>query len=110
MKKGLILIALAASTNVISTGCFRQEMETIVVSVPQMGSKTCSQFLSKKLGPFEGIQRVQPNIEKRTVSVTYNSTKLARMNVKHLISEVGFQADDVAPDADAQAKLPAECR
>ena len=52
----------------------------------------------------------QPDIEKRTMSVTYNSEKLGIKNVEHLIAGVGFDANSVPAKEDAKKNLPSACR
>ena len=62
------------------------------------------------LSRIEGIVSAEPDLEKHTMSVTYNSTKLSIKNVEFLIAGVGFDANDEKGKPEAKAALPAGCR
>lgn len=94
----------------LTCGCFRQDVRTLVVKVPQMKSADCSKILQGALSRIEGIVSAEPDLEKRTMSITFNSTKLSIKNVEFLIAGVGFDANDEQGKPEAKAGLPAGCR
>ena len=95
----------------MTTGCFRQEVRTLVVKVPQMKSADCSKIILNALqGPIDGIVSATPDLENRTVAVTYNSTKLATRNIEFVIAGVGFDANDTPAKPEARQALPEGCR
>jgi copper chaperone CopZ len=75
-----------------------------------MKSTDCAKIIQGALGRIEGIVSAEPNIEKRTISITYNSTKLAIKNIEFLIAGVGFDANDEQGKPEAKAALPSGCR
>lgn len=94
----------------LACGCFRQDIRTLVVKVPQMKSADCSKIIQGALSHIEGIISAEPDLQQRTMSVTYNSTKLSIKNVEFLIAGVGFDSNDEQGKPDAKAALPAGCR
>ncbi len=110
MKSARYLFGCVAVTALLACGCFRQDVRTLVVNVPQMASSDCSKIIQGALSRIEGIVSAEPDLEKRTMSITYNSTKLSIKNVEFLIAGAGFDANDEPGKPDAKAALPAGCR
>ena len=97
------------------TGCFRPENRTITVSVPQMKSQECAERIvdSFKLGRpdhVDGVISVTPNLEKKTVEVTFESLKISIKNVQFTIAGVGFDADEIKAGEEARKALPPGCK
>jgi copper chaperone CopZ len=107
MKRACYLFAVAL---LLACGCFRQDVRTLVVNVPQMKSADCSKIIQGALSRIEGIITAVPDLEKRTMVITYNSTKLSIKNIEFLIAGVGFDANDEQGKPDAKAALPPACR
>ena len=84
-------------------GCFRQDVRTLVVKVPQMKSLECSKILQGARSSIEGIVSAEPDIENRTMSITYNGTKLGIKNIEYLIAGVGFDVNDEQGKPEAKA-------
>ena len=96
----------------LGTACFRQDVLTVEISVPQMGSPECRRLVLQALGRLEqdAIKRADLDIETRTATITYDSMRLALKNIELAITAAGFDAnDEVAPD-EARAQLPEVCR
>jgi copper chaperone CopZ len=110
MKSAHYLLGCVAVLAFLACGCFRQDVRTLVVNIPQMKSADCSKIIQGALSRIEGIVSAEPDLEKRTMSITFNSTKLSIKNVEFLIAGVGFDANDEQGKPDAKAALPAECR
>jgi copper chaperone CopZ len=110
MKSASYFFGFVAVVGLLACGCFRQDVRTLVVKIPQMKSADCSKIIQGALSRIEGIVSAEPDLEKRTMSITYNSTKLSIKNVEFLIAGVGFDANDEQGKTDAKAALPADCR
>lgn len=90
--------------------CHRQDIRTVGFNVPAMKSSECSRIIQDSLMAFEGVMAAQPDFEKGLIYVTYDSKKLANVNVEHTIAALGFDVNAVPANAEAKAKLPAACR
>jgi copper chaperone CopZ len=95
---------------ITGVGCYRQDLRTIVVDVPAMKTPRCSKIIQDALGGVDGIIAAQPDLQSQSISVTYDSTKLAIKNVEYVITGVGFTANGNDPKPAIKAKLPEECR
>ena len=112
MKRIATLLIIAAA---LLGGCYRPANRVIIVSVPQMKTQDCAArirdaFKMDRPDKVDGVVNVVPNVEKRTVEVTFESLKLSIKNCQFVIARAGFDADDVPADKVARAALPAECR
>lgn len=110
MKHMAVSLLVAAMLVPALAGCFRQDVRTIVVSVPQINSADCAKVIQDALGRIEGIVAVQPDLAAKTMAVTYDGRKLAIKNIEFLIAGVGFDANDAKAKPDARAALSADCR
>jgi copper chaperone CopZ len=91
-------------------GCFRKDIRTITVEVPQLRSAECSKILLDAASKVDGIISAKPDIEKHTVDITYNALKLAIKNIEFVIAGAGFDANTTPATPEAKAALPAGCR
>lgn len=98
-----VLIALAA-------GCYRQDIRTLEVSVPQMGSPECARIVQDVFSRVDGIKEVKIDLDNRRVTVTYEGLKMGIVNIEYHLTNAGFDANDKPGRPEARAKLPAECR
>lgn len=95
-----------------AVSCRRQDMRTAVISVPEMKNAKCAEIVSEAVQRSQGIgpKDVQVDLEKRTVTVTYDSLQRARKNLEYAIRSAGFSANEIPADAEAAKALPPECR
>lgn len=112
MRLRLSILCVGILLPLALTGCFRQEVLTVDISVPQMGSPECRRLVLQALGRLEqdAIVQVEPNVQTRVVTVTYNSTRLALKNIEHAITAAGFDANEEKATDEARAALPEACR
>ncbi len=102
------LLALAGI--LLGGACYRQDILTVEIHVPQMRETECSRIIIRALREVDGIQSVRPDTENRVLTVTYNARKLALKNIEHTLAEQGFTANDEEARSDARMRLPPECR
>ncbi len=95
-----------------TVSCFRQEIITFDISVPQMRSTECSRIVLQHLDMLgrDAVMSVDLDVEGRKVSVTYNSRVTARKNIEHAIAAAGFDANQIPARPQARDRLPAGCR
>ena len=104
-----------------SSSCRRHDYRRHVVFLPKLENKTCAAVVSNAVvrlshGPnMGGMACIDPgkfvfNMAERTVTLEYDSMKVATKNIEHAIAKAGFAANEIAADADAEKKLPAGCR
>lgn len=112
MKQKYWVVCVGLLMALGGVGCFRQEVLTVEIAVPQMRSDACAQNVVQAISRLEAdaILRAEMNVDRRVVSITYDSMRLGLKNIEHAISMAGFDANDVLARPDARAALPEECR
>ena len=95
---------------ILAAGCFRQDIKTIVVNVPGMKSPECSKIIQDATAKVEGIVEVTPDVTAHTVTVRFDSTRLAIKNIEFVIATAGFDANSTVAPPETKAALPAGCR
>lgn len=70
----------------------------------------CKERIEKTLAFEKGIVNSNVDLETHTVKVTYKPAKTTPEAIRTAISLTGYDADDVAADAKAYAKLPDCCK
>lgn len=103
-------LLLPATLSLLSLGCFRQDVKSIVVDVPQMKSPECSKIIQDAMTKVEGIVEVTPDINAHTVAVRFDSTRLAIKNIEFVIATAGFDANTTMAPPESKAALPPGCR
>lgn len=91
-------------------GCARQDIRTLVVEVPQMGSPECARLVEDVFRKVDGIEQVDIDLDQRRVAVRYDGLKMGIVNIEYHLTAAGFDANDKPGRPEARAKLPAECR
>lgn len=70
----------------------------------------CKTRIEEKLNYTKGIKFAELNLEDKKVTVKYSTKKISLGDIKKLISQTGYAADDVRANAEAVDALPACCK
>ncbi|MCG2660305.1 MAG: heavy-metal-associated domain-containing protein [Kiritimatiellae bacterium] len=92
------------------TGCRKQDMRTVVVTVPGLKNQACAQIIQDAFMRQPGIKTIRPDWQQHTLTVTYDSMVIARKNIEFTIAGAGFDANDIRAPTNAVAALPAACK
>jgi len=72
--------------------------------------ETCGDKFSKDLYNETGIKRVDVDSKVMTITVVYDDRKITIEKIRELISNLGYDADDVKADPAGIAKLDGCCK
>ena len=102
----LLVLLLAA------VSCRRHDIRTVLIRVPQMKNEVCVEEVRRPLARVDGVRKAETafDLERRHVTVTYDSLKLSMKNIEFAVAEAGFAANEVPADDKARAALPEACR
>ena len=70
----------------------------------------CKDRIESTIGALEGVQSVRLDLTTKKVKIKYDEAKQSEASLRLAITKIGYAAADVAPDAEAQAALPACCK
>ncbi len=70
----------------------------------------CKRKIEKNLAFEKGIEDVNLDIPSKILTVTYNAKKTNPATIKKMVSNTGYDADEVASDPVAYEKLSSCCK
>ncbi|MEI8007423.1 MAG: heavy metal-associated domain-containing protein, partial [Bacteroidota bacterium] len=103
----MVLFALI----LVSAAAFSQDKkaETIKIKTSAV-CDMCKDRIEKSLAFEKGVKTAVLDVDTKIVTITYNPTKTTPDDLRKAISKLGYDADNVAKDKAAFAKLPACCK
>ncbi|MBP7829717.1 MAG: heavy-metal-associated domain-containing protein [Kiritimatiellae bacterium] len=104
------LFPMLAVWATLGAGCARQDIRTLEIKVPQMGSPECARIVEDAFKKVDGIEQVEIDVDQRRIFVRYDGLKMGIVNIEYHLTAAGFDANDKPGRPDARAKLPPECR
>ena len=108
MKTTQLIIALLFAFNMAMAQAPTEPGEMTVSS--SIVCEMCKETIEEGLAYEKGIKRVAVDVEANTIFVKYNDKKLSDEEVKNLIAELGYAADDVKPVKEAYDNLHGCCK
>ena len=72
--------------------------------------ESCGGRILKELYNEEGIKSTAVDSKKNLITVVYDSKKISDKTIRQLISELGFDADELKADSSAVEKLDDCCK
>ena len=83
---------------------------TVVIKTPTVQCEMCKTRIENYMAKEEGIVKVNVDYKKKTTTVTYLTERTNVENIKALIANCGYDADDVTAEPDAYKRLPTCCK
>lgn len=83
---------------------------TATIKTPTVQCQECKERIEKYLSHEEGIVKATVDYKKKIATVTYLTDRTNVENIKALIANVGYDADDVTAEPDAYKRLPTCCK
>jgi copper chaperone CopZ len=110
MKRLLAALCLLAAIS--GSGCRKADIRTFTISVPEMKNQACATVIVNTLIRDQAVrgEDIRVDLEKRAVTVKYDSLQRAQKNLVFAIARTGFTANGVPANPEAAKALPAECR
>jgi len=109
MKKFQLLAFLLVGFVTVSLAQ-QKVVKTVVIKTPTVQCDNCKKRIENYMSHEEGIQKVVVDFKKKTTTVTYLTDRTNPENIKTLIANVGYDADDITAEPDAYKRLPSCCK
>lgn len=107
MKKSLLLTALL----LIAGGIYGQDSKFAEVKIQTSAEcGTCKDLMENKLNYISGIKYAELNLADKKLHIKYKTKKISLDEIRTIISELGYEADDVSAVESAVVKLPQCCQ
>jgi len=82
----------------------------VVIKTPTVQCQECKDRIEKYMSHEEGILKVDVDYKKKITTVTFLTDRTNIENVKTLIANCGYDADDVTAEPDSYKRLPTCCK
>ncbi len=107
MKSKLIMLVLFAFMSVNFTIAQKSE-NAIIKTSAECGQ--CKDRIEEKLNYTKGISFAELNYETKELTVKFKTNKISLQQIKEIVSQLGYDADEVKAISEQQNKLPACCK
>ena len=81
-----------------------------IIKTPTVQCDMCKGKIEKALFKQQGISSVKVDVKKKTTTVTWMPDRTNIENIKTMIANAGYDADDITADEDAYKRLPSCCK
>lgn len=105
-KTGIILLMMFLTAGIHAAD---DKFETVKIKTSSQCDE-CKERIEEALAFEKGVKTADLDVETKIVTVTYKKGKTSPEKIRKAISKVGYDADDVAADKKAYAKLDACCK
>ena len=102
MKKLFTMLMLSATLTVSA-----KDIKTLVVTtVPQMHCENCEKKIKGNIRFEKGIKTIETNVERQTVTITYDADKTTPENIIQGFQKIGYQATEVKAEQKQKEQQP----
>jgi len=112
MKRIIILALVSLITLGVSaqqTKTASKKEQTVTIQTNGVCQK-CADKFKENVPYFKGVKSYSYDMSTSKLTITYDASRTNPDQLRKEISKLGYNADNVAADPDARAKLPACCR
>lgn len=106
MMKGIISIVMLTLFVGLASA---QSVEEVKINT-SAECASCKERLEGKLNYTSGIKFAELDVPSKVLTVKYTRKKISLDEIRKIISELGYDADDVKANPEALKKLPACCK
>ncbi|MCK6640728.1 MAG: cation transporter [Bacteroidia bacterium] len=104
-----IIFTLAFIVSGSITAAAQAKLETVKIKT-SAECDMCKAKIEKEVGLTKGVKKATLDITTRELTVIYNPSKTTVAKIKTVISNAGYDADEVKANNRAQKKLPDCCQ
>lgn len=108
--KRLILSCVTIVSLYATSFAQQKAAQKAVIQTPGVLCEDCKTKIENRIAHEDGISSVKADYRKHTVTVVWLTDRTNIENIKTELANLGFDADDITADPDAQKKLPPCCK
>ena len=103
--KGILIVLFISFIGGVSYG---QTQEVVFKTSAECGA--CKERIEGKLNYTSGIKFAELDVPTKELKVKFNTKKITLAEIKNIVAEIGYDADDVKANPESVKKLPACCQ
>ncbi|MCX6241154.1 MAG: heavy metal-associated domain-containing protein [Bacteroidetes bacterium] len=113
MKTKIVILSslLLFAILLLSAKAFSQDKKVATIKIKTSAvCDMCKERIEQAMAFEKGVKTAVLDVDTKIVTITYNPSKTTPDDLRKAISKLGYDADNVAKDKAAYAKLPACCK
>jgi hypothetical protein len=86
--------------------CFRKEIVASSYHVPEMTTPAAATYLQNIVRSLPGYESSSTDMENRTITISYHSSTVRKMNFEEAIALAGFSVNGRPANPDGEKRIP----
>jgi len=109
LKSFFTAVLLIAFISVGLNAAVKPKGETVTIQTSAI-CESCKKRIETTLSSTTGIESVNLNLKDKKLKVKYDPTEITPLQIRSIISNTGYDADDMKKNEEAFNKLPHCCQ
>lgn len=110
MKKLMLLAIATIGIISIGFGQVKKGVGNATIKTPTVQCEMCKKRIEEAVKREDGVTKVNVDFKKKQTKVTWYGDRTNIENIKTIIANTGYDADDVTADEEAYKRLPKCCK
>ena len=107
MKNRIFILVIFFS--VLMIGC-NNASEQMVINTPTIQCGMCQKIIEVGLAKVDGVSNPRVDLKTKKTILLHDPEKTNKQSIEKIVSELGYQANDLKANPDSYADLPACCK
>ena len=107
MKNRIFILAIFFS--VLMIGC-NNASEEMVIKTPTIQCGMCQKIIEVGLAKVDGVSNPRVDLKTKKTILLHDPEKTNKKSIEKIVSELGYQANNLKANSDSYADLPACCK
>ena len=100
---------LAIFFSILISGC-NNASEEMVINTPTIQCGMCQKIIEVGLAKVEGVSNPRVDLKTKKTILYHDPEKTNKKSIEKIVSELGYQANNLKANPDSYADLPACCK
>ena len=107
MKNRIFILVIFFS--VLMIGC-NNASEEMVINTPTIQCGMCQKIIEVGLAKVDGVSNPRVDLKTKKTILLHDPEKTNKKSIEKIVSELGYQANNLKANPDSYANLPACCK
>ena len=107
MKNRIFILVIFFS--VLMIGC-NNASEEMVINTPTIQCGMCQKIIEVGLAKVDGVSNPRVDLKTKKTILLHDPEKTNKKSIEKIVSELGYQANNLKANPDSYAELPACCK
>lgn len=104
----LMMLVMVLVSCAVSSRADAEKVTAKIMTTAECGD--CKERIQSKLNFEKGIMYAELDVSSKVLTVKYKTTLISIEQIRQIVSELGYDADEVKANTTAQSNLPACCK